>query len=217
VTDPERDCEGHDEGVAANTTAGYAEDAGALIQRYESVSFAEIHGPVAHLIPAASCRVLDIGAGTGRDAAALASMGHHVVAVEPIAKFRERATLLHPSPRIEWVDDRLPDLASLAGRERFDVVMLTAVWMHLDEPQRRRAMPRVAGLLRPGGVMLLSLRHGPVPAGRRMFAVSADETVALAAADGLTATARLERQADIFGRPAVTWTLLGFEKARAGS
>jgi SAM-dependent methyltransferase len=170
---------------------------------------------VAHLIPAVPCRVLDIGAGTGRDAAALAAMGHHVVAVEPIARFRERAALLHPSPRIEWVDDSLPDLAGLGGRQPFTLVMLTAVWMHLNEPQRRRAMPRIARLLRPGGVVLLSLRHGPVPAGRRMFEVSADETVELAAAEGLTTAARLERQADIFGRPEVTWTRLGFEKTRA--
>ena len=48
--------------------------------------------------------------------------------------------------------------------------------MHLDEQQRKRAMPRVAGLVRQSGVMMLSLRHGPVPPGRRTFEVSADET-----------------------------------------
>ena len=37
-------------------------------------------------------------------------------------------------------------------------------------------MGRVAGLLRPGGLMTLLLRHGPVPQGRRMFEVSAAET-----------------------------------------
>jgi hypothetical protein len=32
-------------------------------------------------------------------------------------------------------------------REEFDVVMLRAVWMHLDEVQRRTAMPNVAALV----------------------------------------------------------------------
>ena len=62
----------------------------------------------------------------------------------------------------------------------FDAVLLTAVWMHLDAPLRARAMPIVAKLVRPGGVLILSQRHGPVPVGRRMFDVTPAETVGLA-------------------------------------
>ncbi|MCH3719072.1 hypothetical protein LZB68_08320, partial [Campylobacter lari] len=80
----------------------------------------------------------------------------------------------------EWVDDALPDLDGLRGRA-FDVIMLTAVWMHLDADERARGMAALAALLAPGGQILMSLRHGPVPSGRRMFDVSADETIALAA------------------------------------
>jgi SAM-dependent methyltransferase len=192
-------------------TEGYAEEADALVGQYESISFAEAHRHVLHLIPSAPCRVLDIGAGTGRDAAAFAAMGHAVVAVEPTAELRARAAALHPSPRIEWLDDGLPDLARLAGRD-FDVVMLTAVWMHLDEGQRGRAMPRVARLVRGGGVAVFSLRHGPVPPGRRMFDVSAEETAGLAAA-GLGLALRLDDRADTLGRPGVRWTRLAFSKA----
>lgn len=193
-------------------TEGYAEEANALVGQYESISFAEAHRHVLHLIPSAPCRVLDIGAGTGRDAAAFAAMGHAVVAVEPTAELRARAAALHPSPRIEWLDDGLPDLARLAGRD-FDVVMLTAVWMHLDEGQRGRAMPRVARLVRGGGVAVFSLRHGPVPPGRRMFDVSAEATAGLAAAAGLGLALRLDDRADTLGRPGVRWTRLAFSKA----
>jgi SAM-dependent methyltransferase len=193
-------------------TEGYAEEADALVRQYESISFAEAHRHVLHLIPSAPCRVLDIGAGTGRDAAAFAAMGHAVVAVEPTAELRARAEALHPSPRIEWLDDGLPDLARLAGWN-FDVVMLTAVWMHLDEGQRRRAMPRVARLVRGGGVAVFSLRHGPVPPGRRMFDVSAEETAGLAAAAALGLALRLDDRADTLGRPGVRWTRLAFSKA----
>jgi protein-L-isoaspartate O-methyltransferase len=166
---------GCDRLASVSGTEGYAEEAEDLFRRYENISFADVHASVLHLIPTAPCRVLDIGSGTGRDAAALAAMGHAVVAIEPTAELRLRAIALHPSLQIEWLDDSLPDLAEVMRRgERFDLLMLTAVWMHLDEVQRRRAMPLVASLLRAGGVMCMTLRHGPVPSGRRMFEVSGD-------------------------------------------
>ncbi len=199
-------------------TEGYAEEADALVARYEGIRFADLHGPVLRLIPAAPCRVLDIGSGTGRDAAAFAAMGHAVVAVEPTAELRARAAALHPSPRIEWLDDGLPDLARLLERgEDFDAVMLTAVWMHLDEEQRRRAMPRIARLVRAGGVAVFSLRDGPVPPGRRMFEVSAEETAELAAAEGLRSALRLDDRGDSLGRPGVRWTRLAFRKPEGGA
>jgi SAM-dependent methyltransferase len=191
---------------------GYTEEADALTRQYESVRFVDVHGPVLHLLPTVRSSVLDIGAGTGRDAAALVGMGHRVVAVEPTAALRDRAARLHPSSQIEWIDDYLPHLPRLIGRgDRFDVVMLTAVWIHLDPPQRREAMPRVASLLRPGGILLLTLRHGPAPPGRRLlFETSADETIALAGIHGLHLSVKAERRPDFYGRQEVTWTSLGF-------
>jgi protein-L-isoaspartate O-methyltransferase len=51
--------------------------------RYESVAAETVHGWLVDLLPNAPALVLDIGAGTGRDAAWLASRGLEVVAVEP--------------------------------------------------------------------------------------------------------------------------------------
>ncbi|MFZ2004642.1 MAG: class I SAM-dependent methyltransferase [Stellaceae bacterium] len=193
-------------------TAGYAWQAPDLLRRYESITFADAHRAILHLIPRQPSDVVDIGAGTGRDAAAFAGMGHRVVAVEPTAEMRLGAMRLHPSPRIEWLDDSLPDLTLLtARRETYDLVMLTAVWMHLDKKQRRRAMTKVSSLVRTGGMMSLTLRHGPVPAGRRMFAVSAEETVGLAAARGLRVALELEAQPSL-GQVGVTWTRLVFKR-----
>ncbi len=79
--------------------------------------------------------------------------------------------------------------------------------MHLDAGQRERAMARIAGLLRPGALVTLSLRHGPVPAGRRMFDVSAAETSALAARHGL-ATVHDSERAALLGGSAVWWSVL---------
>jgi SAM-dependent methyltransferase len=199
-------------------TEGYAEEAEALFKQYERLPFADVHRQVLHLIPTVPGRVLDIGSGTGRDAAGFAAMGHSVVAVEPTADLRIGAAALHPSPRIEWLDDSLPNLTCLAGRgESFQVVMLSAVWMHLDQQQRQQAMPRVAGLVRRSGVMILTLRHGPVPLGRRMFDVSAEETIQLAGAEGLSLALKLENQAGFFGRTDVNWTRLAFSNAGEAS
>jgi SAM-dependent methyltransferase len=198
-------------------TEGYAEAAAELIQRYEHLDFAEVHGPVLHLIPRVPCSAVDIGAGTGRDAAHLAAMGHRVVAVEPTDALRIPGMALHPSPLIEWLDDSLPDLAALrARRQRFDLVMLTAVWAHLDAEQRRAALPNLASLLRIGGVMIMSIRHGPAPPTRRTFEVSAEATIELAQAQGLAVTATLRTDAvqEANRRAGVTWTRLAFVRAQ---
>jgi SAM-dependent methyltransferase len=194
-------------------TEGYAEEAEQLLGRYESITFEVAQAPVLHLIPTAPSRILDIGAGTGRDAAALAARGYSVVAAEPTAALRLGGMARHTSPRIEWIDDSLPLLAVLRARgEAFDLVMLTAVWMHLDEAERRTAMPAVASLVRAAGTVLMSLRHGPVPRGRRMFDVTAEETVRLAEAHDLGVVFNRLTGSVLAGNEDVTWTRLAFTK-----
>jgi SAM-dependent methyltransferase len=197
-------------------TDGYAAQAEALVSQYESIAFSDIHAAILPLLPAPPAHVLDVGAGTGRDAAGFAALGYRVTAVEPTAELRRHAVALHRSPRITWLDDGLPDLSVLAGSgETFDVVMLTAVWMHLDADERRRGMTRIAALLRAGGLMALSLRHGPVPPGRRMFDVEATETIDLARAEGLRCVlCRTDGDAQL-GRPGVTWDRIAFVREGA--
>jgi len=202
-------------GDAIKGTEGYTEQAKDLLECYESFSFEEAHAATLSFMPSEPSLVLDIGAGTGRDAAHFAKMGNRVVAVEPTGAFRLAAARLHPSPSIEWLDDSLPELKRVVERGAcFDLVMMTAVWMHLDETERRMAMPVVASLIPPGGRMIMSLRHGPFAPGRRMFAVTAQETVALAAAEGLISLANLHLESvqDLNRRAGITWSNMAFEK-----
>ena len=193
-------------------TEGYAEEAETLIERYESADFEALHGPVRHLFPDPPSRVLDVGAGSGRDAAAFAALGHRVLAVEPTAPLREAARALHPSPRIEWLDDSLPALSGLRDRGPFALIMVTAVWMHLDADQRGQALPVLAGLLGEGGSLILTYRLQPSPPQRRFFAVPAAETIALARAAGLAVTLDLETPSLIPGKTEVRWVRLAFTK-----
>ncbi|MFD9377869.1 class I SAM-dependent methyltransferase [Streptomyces sp. NPDC059999] len=196
---------------AMPSTSGYGMSAQALAEQYESVTFIEVHREVLHLFPTQPSTVLDIGAGSGRDAAALAARGHRVIAAEPTAELRTLGRRLHADRDIEWVDDALPRLPRLTALEqRFDLILLTAVWMHLDARQRTSAMGSLVSLLKNEARVVLSLRHGPVPAGRRMFPVSAAETISLADSHGLDVVHEAERE-DPHGRPGVAWTYLVFQ------
>jgi SAM-dependent methyltransferase len=150
-----------------------------------------------------SCRlVLDIGAGTGRDAAAIARLGHHVVAVDPSAKMQKLAQTLHADPRIAWLSDALPALAKVQG-PLFDIVLLSAVWMHIPPAERAQAFERIAALIAPSGSIYISLRMGPSDPARGIWPVDADEVGRLATTNGLKVT-NLGAQPDLLGRADVS-------------
>ncbi|MEU5429617.1 methyltransferase domain-containing protein [Streptomyces olivoreticuli] len=182
----------------------YVQNAACLGQRYASVPFERVHGGVLDLLPSAPVKAVDVGAGTGRDAAALARRGYRVVAVEPVRELREVAQRLHPSEDVRWVEDSLPELSRLA-EERFELALLSAVWMHLPSAARGRAMGRLAALLAPAGLLVISLRRGAPPADRVMFDVPAEEVVRDAERAGLRLVRLVDEGADHLGRAEVWW------------
>ncbi|MDO9113895.1 MAG: class I SAM-dependent methyltransferase [Polaromonas sp.] len=195
--------------------AEYGANASALASQYESIAFAEVYRDLMHLFPAQPVTVVDIGAGSGRDAAALARCGHQVVAVEPTGELRREGQRLHGALPIDWMDDHLPKLDVLRrAKRRFDVVLLTAVWMHLEPQEREVAMEAIAELAADNGQVFMSLRHGSIPKGRRMFVVPAEDTVRLAAGHGLLCHHQVERE-DMLGRADVRWSFLALRRLAA--
>jgi SAM-dependent methyltransferase len=192
---------------------GYDSAAKDLIIPYELLAFEEVHAAWLDLIPQQSSDILDIGAGTGRDAAYLASRGHRVTAVEPAHALRHAGMKLHADQQINWMADALPELTGLSGHAAaFDLILLVGVWAHLAAGERREAMLHLARLLRPGGRLLISLRHGPSPAGRPMYAVPASDVIADGTAAGLTLIRRKIMESIQPGNRAlgVSWTMLAF-------
>lgn len=201
--------------ASERSVAYYDHHAEALADTYEALTFEQAHPALASTLGDGQLRhILDVGAGTGRDADAMQAMGHEVVAAEPSAKMRVLARRLHPSPRIRWVDAALPGLASVPKREHgYDIILLSAVWMHVHPNDRVAALSSIENLLAPTGRIFVTLRVGPVEADRAMFETSAQDFVALAAQAGLQATETAHR-VDLLGRPGVRW--LSFELTRSG-
>ncbi|MGW2317370.1 class I SAM-dependent methyltransferase [Streptomyces sp. NPDC001680] len=188
----------------------YAESAERLGSVYETVSFESVHKALLDLLPDVPARALDVGAGTGRDAAALAGRGFLVDAVEPVAELRRVAARLHPDPGVTWREGALPELHSVQGA--YDVVLLSAVWMHLPQEERPIAMQRLAGLLGPGGTLLITLRRGEPPADRYMFDIPPEEAAAHGTEAGLTLLRIVDEGTDQLGRDAVRWNSVALRK-----
>jgi len=188
---------------------------GTFVERSEAVSSEKLLGPFLDLFPPPPACILDVGAGTGRDAAWLSQRGYDVTAVEPVAALREVGMNLHASDRIDWREGVLPDLAiSPAPVGGFDIVLLSAVWQHLDDHDRARSMRNIAGLTAAGGLVLISLRQGCSGSSPTLREASVHRTADLASANGL----RMEREVRIESMQAadraagIYWTWLAFRR-----
>lgn len=87
-----RDRESGQSVPAKNATEWYELNASLISERLERFHFKEIHESLLKHLPEPPSSVVDIGAGTGRDAAGFAELGYDVTAVEPSAAMRKMAS-----------------------------------------------------------------------------------------------------------------------------
>lgn len=198
--------------LSERAIAIYEARGASLVERYETADSAHVLAPITEVLPVPPVRILDAGAGTGRDAAWLTSLGHVVTAAEPTATFRAVGEERH-GEGITWCDARLPALDGL-DPESFDAILINGVWHHLSEVERDAAIPRLAALLVDGGRLMMSLRHGRSHPDLPVVPLDGDAEIARARASGLEPI--LRREAHSHGEAniaaGVTWTWLAFEK-----
>ncbi|SHK14792.1 Methyltransferase domain-containing protein [Desulfatibacillum alkenivorans DSM 16219] len=196
---------------------GYSKNAGRYASFYEGVSPEQTYAPWLHLLPRPGAKVLDVGAGSGRDASWLEERGYQATAVEPSAAMRERARALHPQSSVRWIDDSLPLLNTvLSLHEKFALILVNAVWIHVSPDQRPAAMESLADLLDSKGVLIITLRHGPSPDERVMHPCSAQSLEKLAAEKELKIILNADLP-DLLGRDEVSWTHMAFTQAAGES
>ena len=189
----------------SDAITSYEANAVSAAARFESHSAATLNGWLTDLLPKSPAVIMDVGAGSGRDAAWLASLGHEVLAVEPSAAMRAEARRLHPQENLRWIDGRLPDMAvPIRAGLSADAILLSAVWMHVRPADRPRAFRKLVSLLRPGGLLAMTLRNGPAEPGRGMHPVSLPEIERFAGDHGL-AIVRVHREPDRQGRSDPSW------------
>jgi len=99
-------------------------------------------------------RALVIGAGLGRDAEYLASLGFDTTAFDVSGTAVETARHRHPNSTVDY---RVANLLELPAGwlYSFDFVFESLTVQSLPEPPRHEAIARVRSLLRPGGILLV--------------------------------------------------------------
>lgn len=188
----------------------YAANAGTMARRYDSVTTDALLSGLRDLIPPPPAPVLDIGAGSGRDTAWFLARGHAVTAAEPVAAFREM--IARRAPATTLIETALPDLSGVSGR--YGLILVNAVWHHLDAAARDRALLRYGDLLAPDGRVFLALRRGPVPPGAPLHDLDPRIEVTRAATAGLRLLRRHDAPAHDPETAAagISWTWLALAK-----
>jgi SAM-dependent methyltransferase len=168
---------------------------------------------------AAGARVLDVGAGSGRDLAVLLEQGLDAWGVEPNAALRGVALRRHPALAPRLVEGALPDIGTPFGG-RFDGIVCAAVLMHLSPDELPAALQALARLLADNGRLLVSVPALPPRQLRdrrdrdgRLFTNHAPETLRALLSDlGLRQIGRWDSIAGT-GRTATRWATCLFGRA----
>lgn len=189
------------------TIKHYSENADHYFSLYNSVDAEDVHSSwIALLHNVKPGIALDIGAGSGRDANWLAAQGWNVVAAEPADSLRELAAQNSNYP-IKWCSSGLPHLDGLPEvPKQYDLILLSAVWMHLTPEIRAESLSKIAGLLTPEGSIIITLRFGPDDINRPMYPVSEVEVLRLAEPLKLMMCERpIEQSEDKLKRDDIYW------------
>ena len=194
----------------------YSEHATDFKEQYLSKSAEDVHECWLKHLPKHG-QALDVGAGVGRDALWLAKLGFDVVAVEPSEGLRAEGLKLTQGESVHWIDDKLPELSKVEALNlRFDLILLSAVWMHVPASQRERAFRKLTNLLKPNGKIVISLRHGSSPDEREMYPVDKSELAGFANQYGLSLTYDCD-DVDKLNRPDVYWETVVYSLPDDGS
>ncbi len=200
----------------SNSHSYYDKHTSELIERYNSVTFERVHSSWKPFWPSAGESVLDVGAGSGRDAKWMAQQGADVIAIEPSANMREFGRE-HTGEQVTWLDDRLPSLKKTEQLGmRFDVILVSAVWMHLAPSNRARAFRKLSNLLRPNGRLVLTVKHGETDDSRGQYQVSVEEIEQFAKDAALLVQSKT-KSADSLSRESLSWSTVVLSLPEDGS
>jgi len=188
----------------------YDEAAKSTAANYEALDTRPIVTPILEYLPAGG-RLLDLGCGSGRDAAFFLKQGYDVTGLDGSEAMLREASTYHPELLGRLIHHALPEsLPFNAGA--FDILVSFAVIMHLEEALLPKSFSEIARVLRPGGVAAYSVNtarprldeHGNDLRGRHFTCLDASTWERYHRGAGLQTVAGWENE-DIIGRPGISW------------
>lgn len=168
----------------------YNQHADQLAKRYLAKNFVQVHGSWMHILDTVLNKpqllILDVGAGAGRDSKYLAQQGARVVAVEPASELARIGMEQTKWLNVDWVNDSLPNLSVCVEKSnRFDLILLSDVWVYLPDEERENSLKTLTSLLKPQGKIVISLRQSATNDEQIIHTASVNELVGLAHLEGL--------------------------------
>ncbi len=194
-----------------NRTLDYYDDhAAAATTSYERVDFSRLVDRFAALLQPGA-RVLDLGCGSGRDAARLRARGYDVVAADGSKAMLARATAIHPELTGHTFHVVLPETLPFDS-DAFNGAMSWAVIMHVPESELGRVFGEIARILAPDGVLGYSVNtvrpgldaDGSDTRGRHFTCLASDAWRRLHENAGFQ-TIDAEETDDMLGRSGIRW------------
>lgn len=108
-------------------------------------------------------QVLDVGAGLGDNANALAEAGFLVTAFDLSPEAVDWAAQRFPRPEITWAVHNLMDPTPEPWRAAFDLVCEVYTLQALRPPMRKAAIARLPDFVKPGGHLLVITKASDAP------------------------------------------------------
>ena len=188
----------------------YEHNARPVARRYEGMGFRSAIDRLARMVRP-DARVLELGCGSGRDAAYLLSLGVNVEATDGSTAMLEQANELHPELLGRTTQLVLPGVLPYPDGH-FDAVMTWAMLMHLSAEDIPDVIREIARVTSSGGVLAYAVttsrrglsQSGDDPDGRHFTCFSVAEWERIHTAAGYV-TVDSEERDDLSGRPGIRW------------
>jgi len=192
-----------------NNITFYSDNSALLFSQYQSISFENVHHSWIQVIDFQQCKTaLDIGAGSGRDSLALNHKKLCVTAIEPSDDLRALGQVF-TGDDVTWLNDTLPHLNKMKGKT-FDIILVSAVWMHLSPEEQSQSLQTISTLLNDNGYLIITLRHGDFSDARKAFVMDENRVIAEANTFGLSLVFA-KHECDKLSRDNVSWHTLCFK------
>lgn len=165
-------------------------------------------------------RILDIGAGSGRDLMFLYKKGLNVYGIEPSVKLINIVNGQYPQLKNRILHGELPDYIPVVYKtKKWDGILISAVFQHLNNNELEESVKVIKNLLNKSGYLLISIpinytvKEKNRDENNRLFNLRKEEYyLDLLETVGITLSSQTKSK-DALNRESISWNTLIFRKS----